>query len=126
MSMINKGIPYFPISANFFEEEVMELVEAKFGILASYIVLRLLCKIYKEGYYISWGKEQNLIFARKIGEGIKEDMIEKIVELLLEKEFFHKRDVRPIRSVDFGTDSGKFGWKLRYGEKLITPSYLIY
>ena len=90
MSMINKGIPYFPISANFFEEEVMELVEAKFGILASYIVLRLLCKIYKEGYYISWGKEQNLIFARKIGEGIKEDMIEKIVELLLEKEFFHK------------------------------------
>ncbi len=56
MSMINKGIPYFPISANFFEEEVMELVEAKFGILASYIVLRLLCKIYKEGYYIFLGK----------------------------------------------------------------------
>ncbi|EDO14267.1 hypothetical protein BACOVA_00020 [Bacteroides ovatus ATCC 8483] len=40
----------------------MELLEAKFGVLASYIVMRLLCKIYKEGYYISWGKEQNLIF----------------------------------------------------------------
>lgn len=53
MSMINKGIPYFPTSANFFEEEVMELLEAKFGVLASYIVLRLLCKIYKEGYYLN-------------------------------------------------------------------------
>ncbi len=52
MNMINKGIPYFPTPANFFDEEVMELLEAKFGVLASYIVMRLLCKIYKEGYYI--------------------------------------------------------------------------
>ena len=33
MSMINKGIPYFPTPANFFDEEIMELLEAKFGIL---------------------------------------------------------------------------------------------
>lgn len=25
MSMINKGIPYFPTPANFFDEEIMEL-----------------------------------------------------------------------------------------------------
>ena len=60
MNMINKGIPYFPTPANFFDEEVMELLEAKFGVLASYMVIRLLCKIYKEGYYISWGKEQQI------------------------------------------------------------------
>ena len=72
MSMINKGIPYFPTPANFFDEEIMELLEAKFGILSSYIVMRLLCKIYKEGYYISWGKEQSLIFVRKVGGGIKD------------------------------------------------------
>lgn len=90
MSMINKGISYFPTPANFFDEEVMELLEAKFGVLASYIVLRLLCKIYKEGYYISWGKEQNLIFVRKVGGGINKEMMEKIMELLLEKGFFHK------------------------------------
>ena len=48
MNMINKGIPYFPTPANFFDEEVMELLEAKFGVLASYMVMRLLCKIYKE------------------------------------------------------------------------------
>lgn len=90
MSMINKGIPYFPTPANFFDEEIMELLEAKFGVLASYIVLRLLCKIYKEGYYVSWGKEQSLIFIRKVGGGIKEEIMEKVMELLLEKGFFHK------------------------------------
>ena len=41
-------------------------------------------------YYISWGKEQSLIFVRKVGGGIKEEVMEKIIELLLEKEFFNK------------------------------------
>ena len=59
MNMINKGIPYFPTPANFFDEEVMELLEAKFGVLASYMVMRLLCKIYKEGYYISWERTKS-------------------------------------------------------------------
>ncbi len=56
MNMINKGIPYFPTPANFFDEEVMELLEAKFGVLASYMVMRLLCKIYKEGILHLLGK----------------------------------------------------------------------
>ena len=91
MNMINKGIPYFPTPANFFDEEVMELLEAKFGVLASYIVMRLLCKIYKEGYYISWGKEQNLIFVRKVGGGIKEDMMEKDCRPIIGKKDFSIR-----------------------------------
>ena len=52
MNMINKGIPYFPTPANFFDEEVMELLEAKFGVLASYIVMRLLCKNIKRILYL--------------------------------------------------------------------------
>lgn len=85
------GIPYFPVNANFFEEDVLELLEAQFGIRASYIVMRLLCKIYKEGYHIPWGKEQSLIFIRKIGGEINEETMDRIVELLLEKGFFHKK-----------------------------------
>lgn len=90
MSMISKGIPYFPTSTNFFDEEVMELLEAKYGIVASYSVMRLLCKIYKEGYYISWGQEQSIIFARKIGGDMKAELMERIVEMLLDKGFFDK------------------------------------
>lgn len=90
MSIDHKGIPYFPIYATFFEEEVIELLEAQYGIRASYIVMRLLCKIYKEGYYISWGQEQSLIFIRKIGGEIQEKTMDKIIQILLEKEFFDK------------------------------------
>lgn len=125
MNMINKGIPYFPTPANFFDEEVMELLEAKFGVLASYIVMRLLCKIYKEGYYISWGKEQNLIFVRKVGGGIKEDMMEKIVDLLLEKGFSIRK---PTKNTAYSLRN-RFkgcGLKLLHEGKLISPNYLIY
>ena len=53
MSLEYTGIPYFPLTSNFFEEDVPELLEAKFGIKASYLLNRLLSKIYKEGYYIT-------------------------------------------------------------------------
>lgn len=65
MNMINKGIPYFPTPANFFDEEVMELLEAKFGVLASYMVMRLLCKIYKEDITSLGGKNKILFSSAK-------------------------------------------------------------
>lgn len=37
MSLEYTGIPYFPLTSNFFEEDVPELLEAKFGIKASYL-----------------------------------------------------------------------------------------
>ena len=66
MSLEYTGIPYFPLTSNFFEEDVPELLEAKFGIKASYLLIRLLSKIYKEGYYITCGEEQCIIFLRKV------------------------------------------------------------
>ena len=34
------------------EENAMEVIEAKYGMKGLAIVLKLLCKIYKEGYYM--------------------------------------------------------------------------
>lgn len=116
MNMINKGIPYFPTPANFFDEEVMELLEAKFGVLASYMVMRLLCKIYKEGYYISWGKEQNLIFVRKVGGGIKEDMMEKLSICYWKKDFSIRKHTRNT-VYSLRNRFKECGSKLRHEEK---------
>ena len=93
MNMIIKGIPYFPTPANFFDEEVMELLEAKFGVLASYIVMRLLCKIYKEGYYISWGKEQNLIFVRKVVQSPNQKIPDRKTKCVIKTHINIKQNV---------------------------------
>ena len=85
MAIAYDGINYFPIGVNFMEENAMEVIEAKYGIKGSAIVLKLLCKIYKEGYFIRWDEEQCLIFANKAGREVQAEEVQGIIEILFIK-----------------------------------------
>ena len=49
-------VEYIPLTVNFFDRDAIELAEAKYGIKVDGAVCKLLCKIFKEGYYIPWGE----------------------------------------------------------------------
>ena len=85
MATTYDGINYFPIGVNFMEENAMEVIEAKYGIKGPAIVLKLLCKIYKEGYFIRWDEEQCLIFANKAGREVQAAEVQGIIEILFIK-----------------------------------------
>ena len=85
MAIAYDGINYFPVGVNFMEENAMEVIEAKYGIKGSAIVLKLMCKIYKEGYYIRWDEEQCLIFANKAGREVQAEAVQGIIEILFTK-----------------------------------------
>ena len=85
MATIYDGINYFPVGVNFMEENAMEVIEAKYGIKGPAIVLKLLCKIYKEGYFIRGDKEQCLIFANKAGREVQAEEVQGIIEILFIK-----------------------------------------
>lgn len=90
MSTTYLNLNYFPIPVYFFESTVIELAEAQYGIKADGAICKLLCKIFKEGYYIPWDAEQSMIFARKLGGEINTKEVNGIIEILLNKEFFDK------------------------------------
>ena len=90
MATIYDGINYFPVGVNFMEENAMEVIEAKYGIKGSAIVLKLLCKIYKEGYFIRWDEEQCLIFANKAGREVQAAEVQEIIEILFIKEILDR------------------------------------
>ena len=90
MSTTYLSVDYFPLTVNFFDRDAIELAEAKYGIRVDGAVCKLLCKIFKEGYYIPWGEEQSLIFARKLGGELKGKEIDGIIQILLDKGFFDK------------------------------------
>ena len=85
MAIAYDGINYFPMGVNFMEENAMEVIEAKYGIKGPAIVLKLLCKIYKEGYFIRWDEEQCLIFAIKAGREVQAEEVQGIIEILFIK-----------------------------------------
>ena len=90
MAIAYDGINYFPVGVNFMEENAMEVIEAKYGIKGSAIVLKLLCKIYKEGYFIRWDEEQCLIFANKAGREVQAAEVQGIIEILFIKGIMDK------------------------------------
>ncbi|WP_050550883.1 MULTISPECIES: DUF4373 domain-containing protein [Bacteroides] len=90
MAIAYDGINYFPIGVNFMEENAMEVIEAKYGIKGPAIVLKLLCKIYKEGYFIRWDEEQCLIFANKAGREVQAAEVQGIIEILFIKGIMNR------------------------------------
>ena len=84
------GLDYFSFNVDFFDDDKLALIEGEFGIKGAYIAIRLLCKIYKEGYYYQWGDDECLLFSRKVGAGIASDLVKEVVKGLVKRSFFDK------------------------------------
>jgi Domain of unknown function (DUF4373) len=86
------GMDYFPFDVDFFEDDKISLIDAEFNDKGCLIIIKLLCKIYKEnGYYYQWGDDQCLLFAKKAGAGIVPSLVKEVVNGLVRRSFFDKR-----------------------------------
>lgn len=85
------GLDYFSVDIDFFEDEKIQFVSAKYGLKGEAITLRLLAKVYRNGYFIKWDDDIALLFANKLGNGIEVDFVNKVIDELLKREFFNKK-----------------------------------
>jgi len=91
MARPNKqGLDYFPIDIDFFDDPKIELMSAKFGVKGEIITIKLLCKIYRNGYYLLWDDETSLMFAKRVGDGITYSLVNDVVQELVRRGFFDK------------------------------------
>ena len=88
MSKYKSGLDYFSFDVDFFTDEKIEFISAKFGIKGEIIIVKLLCKIYRNGYYLKWGEDECLLFSKKVGEGITVDLINETIKEALKRDFF--------------------------------------
>jgi hypothetical protein len=87
MARTNKvGIDYFPFDVDFFNDEKIEFVSARFGVKGEVIAIRLLCKIYRKGYYTDWNEDESTLLAKRAGDGITPSLVSEIVKELVKPD----------------------------------------
>lgn len=96
---LKSGLDYFPLDVDFFSDlKIVKLVYKIGGSKAALIYINLLCKIYKNGYYIEY-KEDELPLSIMIEIAERDDteidsIIRKMVEVgLFNAEIFEKHHV---------------------------------
>lgn len=86
---VKKGLDYFPFDVDFFEDEKIAAISGEFGLKGEIVAVKLLCAIYRNGYFILWSDMLRLKILRDL-PGISPDLLDKIVDRLVRWEFFDK------------------------------------
>ena len=84
------GLSYFPVDVDIFEDEKLQFISAKFGLKGEAIVFRLLSKIYRNGYYIEFDEDVQLLFSKSCGLERNDNATRNVVSELLKRNFFDK------------------------------------
>lgn len=88
---LKEGLDYFPLDVDFFEDDKIKLISVEFGVKAELVTIRLLSKIYKEGYFYKWGQDECLLFSKSIGiSDCPVKYIQEVVKGLVRRCFFDK------------------------------------
>jgi hypothetical protein len=85
------GLDYFPFDVDFFDDEKLQFISSKFGIKGELATIKLLCRIYRNGYFINWGIDEATLFTKRVGDGIPVSLLSQIVEELVTRNFFDKK-----------------------------------
>ncbi|MDY2987917.1 MAG: DUF4373 domain-containing protein [Peptoniphilus sp.] len=83
------GLDYFPLDVDIFEDEKIEAISGEFGIKGEITVVKLLCAIYKNGYFIVWNELVKAQLLKRL-PGISKELMELIVDRLVLWDFFDK------------------------------------
>lgn len=82
-----EGLDYFPLDTDMdLTDDKIQLLEAKHGIVGFGVLIKLLMKIYGEGYFYQWREKESLLFSKRVSVDINK--VNDIVNDLIKWEMF--------------------------------------
>lgn len=101
-----KGLDYFPMDTDIFEEEKLFDVQNQYGPVGEIVYIRLLCLIYKNGYYYQFEDLDRLsaLLVKSIGNHWVRDKkeVREIIEFLVECGLFSKEMMKKKVLTSYG------------------------
>ena len=91
MALAIKGLQYFPLDVNFFENNKIAIIISDYGLEATAVVLKLFSQIYKSGYYMDWNEKIGKIFSASFHTKYSYATIMNLVNSLVEEDIFNKK-----------------------------------
>jgi len=85
---IKEGLDYFPLDVDFHNDEKIEIIAGEFGVKGEAIAIRLLCAIYRQGYYIKWSEALKYKLAKQTG--LSANLIQEVLTRLVKWGFFNE------------------------------------
>ena len=86
---LKKGLDYFPLDVDFFQDKETRILKAKFGVDGVSIYLYLLCEIYRNGYYLRIDDDFIYIMADDLR--MSSNKIKQVLNFLLERSLFDSK-----------------------------------
>lgn len=80
------GLDYFPLDVDFFEDEKIKILRARYGADGISLYIYLLCRIYKKGYYIKVNDDFEYILSVDLNMGA--DKVRQVLTFLLSRSLF--------------------------------------
>lgn len=65
-----QGLDYFPLDVDIDQDDKVQLVEALHGIQGFGMLIKLLMRIYREGYYYKWTEVEQILFSKRVNVDI--------------------------------------------------------
>lgn len=81
------GLDYFPFDVDFFDDEKIVCIAGEFGIKGEITAIRLLCAVYRNGYFILWSEQLKMKMLRQM-PGVSSELFDQILNRLVRWGFF--------------------------------------
>lgn len=83
-----KGLDYFPLDVDIDSDDKAYYIQSRFGLEGFALLVKVLCKIYRDGYYTNFTEKDRCIFAAK--SGVTADKISQFTDACVEVALFDK------------------------------------